>query len=102
MKYLHCETTAWIPACNSADLAHQDAISIGCCKPCLLYPTIDDMWACYGMFQRKQLMPILPVGNHCGLWVWSHGGLFITWVWIPPIKFDINFICELRGSAKSK
>ena len=34
------------------------------------------------MFCRKQPTPFLPVCSHCSLWVWSHVGLLIMWVWI--------------------
>ena len=46
------------------------------------YTTVDDLWVCYSTFWRKRPAPFLPVGSHCGLWVWSHGGLLIMWVWI--------------------
>ena len=38
------------------------------------HPTVNDQWACYGAFRSKQLTMFLPVGSHCELWVWSHGG----------------------------
>ena len=32
------------------------------------YTTVNDLWACCGVYQRKRLMPFLLVGSHCCLW----------------------------------
>ena len=52
------------------------------------YPTVNE-------FCRKRPMPFLPLGSHCGLWVWSHCGLLIMWVWILHNKCW----CTKRGEV---